>query len=102
MPDQIRISHVFTMGEGKYFLRDALTFSKEEYDLLTEEEIEALKKERHDAYKAIIDSPHTEPEKTVEEQIVNNDNDIGALELQLINLKLKKDDLKKEKEKKDK
>ena len=68
MPDEViflddgRVKINFTKSNEKYSFSDALHFTQQEYDSLTEEEIENLKQQRFDKWYAIITYVPTEEE----------------------------------------
>ena len=57
-----RVKINFTKSNEKYSFSDALHFTQQEYDSLTEEEIENLKQQRFDKWYAIITYVPTEEE----------------------------------------
>ena len=48
------VSDTFTMGKDPLIYSDAIVMPKEDYDLLKEEEIQAMKQQRYDNWLNII------------------------------------------------
>lgn len=86
--DQIFIQHRFTISRDGIMLSDALTYPKDQYDQLTEGDIEAAKEARFTAFKAHMENPPQAPEIPVEVEI-------AAIDSQLQELTTRKTDLQK-------
>lgn len=50
----------FEKGEGYYIYRDSITLTQEQFDSLTEQEIEDLKEQRYQAWLTLINTPSEE------------------------------------------
>lgn len=61
------ISDSFTLGKSPLLYSDALVMIKEEYDALTEEQIQNLKQQRYDNWINFINNPPPTPEEFIEE-----------------------------------
>jgi hypothetical protein len=55
-----RIADQFQIGAKPYVLSDALVMRPEDYDLLTADEIAAMKQARYDNWYAIVTAPSVE------------------------------------------
>ncbi len=82
MADSIFIQRRFTITKDGITLSDALVLPKTEYDLLTPEDIEALKTERINNHVERIKNPPVQVEPTKEEQIASLDRDSASLDEQ--------------------
>lgn len=82
MADQIFIQRRFTIAKDGLSLSDALILPKEEYESLSEKEIEDLKTERFDNHKYRIEHPPVVVEPTKEEKLL-------ALEEERLQLEMK-------------
>lgn len=69
MPDQLFIQRRFTIQKDDISLSDALIIPKEEYEALSEQEIETLKTERFDNHKYRLEHPPQVVEPTKEEKL---------------------------------
>lgn len=56
--DFIRIE--FEKGSGMYVYRDCLTLPKQQYETLTEEDIEAMKEQRYQQWLSVVMPPSEE------------------------------------------
>lgn len=67
--DETRVSIPFTATDGVYELNDAIVLTKEQFDSITDEELQALKESRFNNYKtSVIEASNKEPvEPTAEE-----------------------------------
>ena len=65
--DQIKVQVIFTSNTKHGEYRDALYFTEEEYSALTQEQIDAMKQARADAWVDFRDNPPAVPEPTKEE-----------------------------------
>lgn len=95
MTDQIFIQHRFTIVEDGNSFSDALVLTKDEYDLLTPEQIESQKQERFNNWKEFVNNPVKQPEQTKEELIASLDKDLANLEEQKQVLTAQKSELQK-------
>jgi hypothetical protein len=86
MSDKIFIQHRFTVKKvGSYDYSDAIVLPKEEYEKLTEGEIEAMKEERWANWDNLIKPPPVQPEPTKEDleaQVKAIDEQIATLTAQ--------------------
>lgn len=69
MPDQLFIQRKFQISKDGLNLSDALVLPKEEYESLSEKQIETLKTERFDNHKYNIEHPPIIPEPTKAEKL---------------------------------
>lgn len=67
MEDKISIKVEFTEEVNGNKFTDSLYFTPEDYEALSEKQLNSLKKERVDNFKAFIDNPPAPPEPTKEE-----------------------------------
>lgn len=67
MEDKISIKVEFTREVNGNKFTDALYFTPEDYEDITDKELETLKQERVDNFKAFIENPPQPPEPTKEE-----------------------------------
>lgn len=83
MSDQIFIQHRFTIEEEGYPpFSDAINMPREEFEQLSEAQIEVIKQERFAAYKHRLDDPSVPAEPPIEEQIDTIQAQIDALQEQ--------------------
>ena len=80
--DQIFIQHRFTVQRDGLTLQDAIVLPKEDYDKLTESDLEAQKEERFTNWSEAIKNPVKQPEPTKEEYLAQLDKDLASLEEQ--------------------
>lgn len=80
--DQIFIQHRFSVERDGQTLQDALVMPLEDYQKLSEAEIEAQKEERFTNWSEVIKNPVKQPEITKEEQLAQLDKDLASLEEQ--------------------
>lgn len=64
--DKVKIGIHFEIGEPPHVLQDTLFFTEEEYAALTPEQINAMKVDRYQKWRAIVTAPYVEPEEVVE------------------------------------
>ena len=93
MSDQILIQHRFTIERDGLVLQDALVLSKEDYDKLTPEDIEAQKESRFVNWSEQIKNPPPQVELSKEEQLLQVENDLKSIEEQKIQLTSRKVEL---------
>ena len=86
MEDKISIKVEFTEEVNGNKFTDSLYFTPEDYEALSEKQLNSLKKERVDNFKAFIDNPPQPPEPTKEE--LEQSKETLAAELERLNEKI--------------
>lgn len=79
MGDQVQIQVKFTIQQDGLTFTDALYFGPDEYKKLSDSDIEAMKQERFDNYKATIANARKLPQEQPVEQIASVDDQIESL-----------------------
>jgi len=89
MPDRIYVQHRFTEKRAGYSeYSDAIVLPIDEYEKLTKEDIDAIKEERFQNWKSIIENPPVEielkdvPKEDLQSQVESIDRQIQDLENQ--------------------
>ena len=80
--DQIFIQHRFTVQRDGQTLQDALVMPLEDYQKLSEAEIEAQKESRFTTWSEAIKNPVKQEEPAPEEKIAQIEKDLASLEEQ--------------------
>lgn len=80
--DQIFIQHRFTVQRDGQTLQDALVMPLEDYQKLSESDIEAQKEERFTNWSEAIKNPVKQEEPAPEEKIAQIEKDLASLEEQ--------------------
>lgn len=91
--DQIFIQHRFTVERDGQTLQDALVMPKEDYDVLTPEDIEAQKEARFANWIEQINNPPPQVELSKEEQLAQVEKDLESIEEQKTQLTSRKVEL---------
>lgn len=89
---EVRIQVIFRKDTPHGTYQDALWFTKEEYDKVTQEEIDIKKQERIDNWLSIISTP--QPEPTKEEQLARIQSELDSLNERIVKLQIEKDNIK--------
>lgn len=80
--DQIFVQHRFSIDRDGKTLQDALVMPIEDYQKLSESDIEAQKEERFTNWKQAIENPPKVEEPAPEEKIAQIEKDLASLEEQ--------------------
>lgn len=86
MEDKVRIQVQFTRQVNGNNFTDSLYFTPEEYEAMSDKQLDKLKQERVDNFQAFIDSPQQPPEPTKEE--LEQSKETLAAELERLNEKI--------------
>ena len=86
MEDKVSIKVQFTRQVNGNNFTDSLYFTPEEYEAMSEKQMDKLKQERVDNFQAIIDNPPQPPEPTKEE--LEQSKETLAAELERLNEKI--------------
>lgn len=86
MSDSIFIQHRFTAQKDGLTLQDAIVLPQAEYEALSPQDIEAMKRERLDTFVESVKHPVAQPEPTKAEKIATIDKDLASLEEQRVAL----------------
>lgn len=71
--DNGNVSDQFEIGKKPLIYKDAIVMRREEYDALSEAEIEEIKKQRYEKWLSIINSPATDEGIIEAENLINQE-----------------------------